>query len=399
MTTLGAALDIALNPANNVSELFALRPSSPPFTPDLGSVPPSWIIAIGYTPVAETQEMQIAIDAGGNVWAADANHKEAAELVAANGYSALTYATVNEDFPLEVIIDTLGDVWTGDHHQLTEFPAGNYTSPIGHGLNDGSAPSNWNGVLGPEGETAAFDTSGNVWLASVPGFGTVNGAIELSASSGYTTESDFSNAAAGFNGPSRIAIDPFDNVWLLNGGSNASLSELIAPNYASGGANYPISEAAHGVNSIAIDAAGDVFVVSTDSQTSGPQPSVVERIASSGTLASFAPGGANLTAGGPTGITLDGAGNVWLTDSSGGGVSELTSPSGYQNGFYYNTAGNLPGSTNSAADASGNLWVVTKPGSGSNVIEAELLGVAAPTRVPAQACLNQESATRTGCIP
>jgi hypothetical protein len=396
--TLEAARDIAANPANNVSTLFALTPSNPPFTPDLSSAPPSWVIAIGYSPNNANQEMQIAIDAGGNVWAADANHKQLVELAVAGGYSTFVYPTVNEDFPLETIVDTAGNVWTADHHQLTEFPAGNYANPVGFGLMDGTAPLDWNGILGEPGGTAIFDLAGNIWLASVPGFSTVNGAIELIAAGGYTTEADFTNSAAGLNSPVRVAIDPSDNVWLLNGGSSPSLSELIAANYASGGANYPLPGADNGVGSIAIDASGDVFVINTDTQAASPQPSVIERIASNGHLMTFAPPGANLAAGGPLGISLDGAGNLWLGDSTSGGVSELTLASGYQNGFYYNTASGLPSAVDSYADASGNLWVVTKP-SDDIVIEAQLLGLAAPTRVPAQACLTQESTTKTNCLP
>src|SRR5262249_22097793 len=48
-TTLEAALSIARNPANNVSDLFALPPPSSPFQPSLSSAPTDWLLAVTFS--------------------------------------------------------------------------------------------------------------------------------------------------------------------------------------------------------------------------------------------------------------------------------------------------------------------------------------------------------------
>jgi hypothetical protein len=74
-TTLGAALNLAKNPAANVSALFALVPGTgaPPFLPALGSAPQDWTLAIAYpvppNPVGGIGfPFTLALDADDNVY-------------------------------------------------------------------------------------------------------------------------------------------------------------------------------------------------------------------------------------------------------------------------------------------------------------------------------------------
>jgi hypothetical protein len=47
-TVLAAALDIALNPINDVGPLFTISTSNPPFQPNLSAAPPQWSVVLSY---------------------------------------------------------------------------------------------------------------------------------------------------------------------------------------------------------------------------------------------------------------------------------------------------------------------------------------------------------------
>jgi sugar lactone lactonase YvrE len=97
----------------------------------------------------------------------------------------------------------------------------------------------------------------------------------------------------------------------------------------------------------------------------------------------FTEGGITGTYGGPYGIAVDGAGNIWIANygpgevSYTGSITELNnngSPSSPANGFQPGL--NKPDSI--AIDASGNVWVVNN-GDGTLT---ELIGAASPVPVP-----------------
>jgi hypothetical protein len=387
-TTLEAALDIALHPANNVSALFGLVGGSPPFTPALSSAPGSWVLGLNFQPPAadfSSEAFQTAVDSHGNVWAPqEDNPNSVSELVAASGYTGANFApSVPSGICClaDLVIDLSDNLWTANNHDVWEMLSSNYSN------SDEFSPSGWTGALNEYGGTLALDTAGNLWLAGVF---TSNGDLELPAPD-YTSLNTYDNAAADFNGPDYIGVDPSGNIWSLNGGSSPSLSELVAPNYSSGGANFPVTGST-GVGNFAIDASGNVFVVNRSGDN------VLERLASSGQWVTIDPSGANLGTGSPWEMFLDAAENIWLVDFDGG-VSEITASGNYASGFYFNppNAGlSAPG--NGAVDASGNIWIVTSTGSGT-YSEGELIGVAAPTITPLEGCLVKEATTHGGCVP
>ena len=69
--TLGAVLDIALNPGNNASALYALPPPVVAFPTTL-TQPTDWTIAVKYTGGGINNPGNLAIDAANNVWITNA---------------------------------------------------------------------------------------------------------------------------------------------------------------------------------------------------------------------------------------------------------------------------------------------------------------------------------------
>jgi hypothetical protein len=156
-----------------------------------------------------------------------------------------------------------------------------------------------------------------------------------------------------------IAIDTSGNIWspYTTGGSNTFFVTV----YNNSGVSQPISTTYTGGALsnlfIAFDPAGIPWLAATQAGSSGPN-GVVIKLTSNGTVATNfnTPG---LTS--PTGIAIDGAGNVWVPNHSLIGTSSvfkfgndgsLLSPlTGY-------TAPSLTGLTSGVAiDNSGNAWV------------------------------------------
>jgi hypothetical protein len=168
--TVAAALNIAQNPAANVTAIYALQSASPPFLPSLPIPPNDLTIAINYAGGGLNSPSAIATDQSGNVWVVNSNS-----------------ATVSW-------FDNLGNSKLGTAGaSLSGVPAG-----------------------------IAIDLSGNAWVTTSD-----NNVYELSSSSGNITGSPLS----GFNEPTGIAIDSANEIWVVNAatGTVSALSNVGVP--------------------------------------------------------------------------------------------------------------------------------------------------------------------------
>jgi hypothetical protein len=174
----------------------------------------------------------------------------------------------------------------------------------------------------------AIDGNNNVWVAnhSSASVTALNSSGAPLAGSPYT-----GGGLTGSGGQTvgqSIAIDNSGNVWIINGNSsvtalNSSGTPLPGSPYSGGGLNGAIA--------IAIDGDGNAWVASNGPYTSndgtGYTNSRITELLSSGSAASP---GSGFTAGfinTPTGIAIDGAGDVWVINDSF--LSDpLTAPSG-----------------------------------------------------------------------
>jgi DNA-binding beta-propeller fold protein YncE len=76
----------------------------------------------------------------------------------------------------------------------------------------------------------------------------------------------------------------------------------------------------------------------------------------------------------PYGATVDGAGNVWVTNDNGGSVSEIPAATPASPVVYSAAGYRFKGPWGVAVDAGGNVWVAD---SGNNSV-TELMGAATP---------------------
>jgi streptogramin lyase len=207
----------------------------------------------------------------------------------------------------------------------------------------------------PTGAQATDTATAAIYIAKNPG-ANVTALWDFENSSGpfqpsltTSTPNDWTIAVpygGGGSGPTAVAIDAAGNVWLTESDTNTlaefnNQGNLISPStgYTGGGLSDP--------NGVAIDQTGNVWVTSL---TGG---SISEYVPGSGYSLS-----SPITGGGlndPWGVAVDASGNVWITDFGGPALSEYVPGTGF-NGTGF-TGGGLSDPIALSIDNSGNIWV------------------------------------------
>jgi hypothetical protein len=197
--TITAAMNIAQNPARNVSPLIGLVGGFPAFEPNLGTPPAAWTVAIQYTGGGLNEPTTIAADQSGNIWVGNSG-SQAVSLFDNQGNSKLgTTGTTIGGTPGGVAIDLSGNAYvTASNNSVYELnSSGTNTSTLtGNGLN---LPT---GI--------AIDPSGVIWVAN-------SGASSTSAftsTGGTLNGSPFTGA--GIASPAGIAINASANANCAN---------------------------------------------------------------------------------------------------------------------------------------------------------------------------------------
>ena len=372
-TTLQAALNVARAPGAGVAALYALAGTSGPFQPQLSAAPNDWTLAISFSGGNLNTPEGLAVDAAGNVWvgnynsAASVNGGDGAVLaLSPRGVQSAPYIdNGNVNGPAALAVDASGNVWAAN-----AFGA-NISGLDSSGASLSGSPYAIGSLNNPD--YIAVDSSGNVWSAGD------NYLAELAHASGYALQnykvSDSATTRANITG---LGLDNAGNIWLSD--SIASyLVELSAANPAQQVAGSPYSGGGlTAPTSIAIDAGSNIWTANTP--TAGNSNGVTELVkGSSGYSAVNYTGNGEYSVGA---IAIDGAGNAWFANDGSSGKSGLAvvNASGVAPaGSPYTNSGALTNRPYALAiDASGNVWVAG--GFGNNVVE--VVGAAAPVKTP-----------------
>jgi sugar lactone lactonase YvrE len=242
---------------------------------------------------------QVAVDAQGNVYVADAGQGKVLEYpVGSSTSSAPSSIGSSLSAPTGVAVDGAGDVFIADSGTgaVYEVPAvASLSAP------EGQVTLVAAGGVGDNLRLAA-DSVGDLYVADpsnkrVVKLRNFNSTSPLAPSETMLT--------AGFTAPSALAVDSNNNLYIIDG---SNLFEMA------GGFGNPVtlsSTLPSGANGLAIDTSGAVYVTS---------PSGTTRMANvggalSGTLAAFPNAAAS-----PTAVALDKLGNVYLAD---GGAEDV----------------------------------------------------------------------------
>lgn len=344
-TTLAAAYNIARNPSNGVSTLFATTSTTDPFQPALTAAPTDWTLAIQFTggELTSGDPGSIALDAAGNAWVT----------------SDIGDPTVNG----------------GNGFVLPLSPQGLQASPVADG-----------GVFQPT--ALAFDPNGQLWIVNAGGPSTVNSGI--GSVTGISTVGGVISAVAGspfigaadapFEEPSAIAVAANGDIWVgdvspgeaggLGFGRVTTLSAASA--YAATNVLLPENSARNGApayEALGFDASGNLWV--GDAQN----PAILELPGASASSPVFFTDPSYLPPGGTLqSLKVGPSGVVWATLLSLQGVTQLT-PDAAATGGYDGVnhpltilsagAAVTPQVSALAIDGAGKPWIGTSTGSGS----------------------------------
>jgi streptogramin lyase len=190
----------------------------------------------------------------------------------------------------------------------------------------------------------AVDGAGNVFVADA-----YNSAIRMIAPSGVVTtfagkagstgSADGTGTAARFQFPKGVAVDAASNVFVAD--SNNTIRKITPAGVVTtlagtaspyGGSADDTGTAArfNGPQGVAVDGAGNVFVADTYNDTIrkiSPSGEVTTLAGTAGSLGSADGTGAAARFSGPSGVAVDGAGNVFVADSGNHTIRKIA-PSG-----------------------------------------------------------------------
>lgn len=313
--------------------------------------------------------VSVAADAAGNVYVADRGNS-AIRKITPDGV-VTTFAGIRPGEPCclsesyfdatGVAVDGAGNVYVaprfGGNRAIRKI------TPAGVGSNLYAPAGNEAYSFNPYG--IAVDAGGTVYMTD-PAAGRVQK---------ITSDGAVSTVAGWISSPAGIAVDTSGNAFVAEAGNNAirkvtAAGEVGAFAGRSTGATDGTGMAAmfNRPAAVAVAAGGEIFVADTGNQAIRKisRTGVVTTFAGSGS-AGFANGNGNSASfNAPTGVALDGSGNLYVADSNNNVIRQITptgsvstfagsGAAGFANGF--GTSASFSSPSHVAVDRDGNVYV------------------------------------------
>ena len=377
--TVGALLNIAAFPAAQAANLYSDALATAPFQPALIAQPNDFSLGITFSPsVSVIRPGVVVIDKSGNIWMVNcqscvtATATDSLVKYSPTGVFLGAYANVGIHKTQGLAIDSTGTYIYSINQAVGTFPNDEVTQMListGALVTHVSNPTDF-GTNSLQG--ISLDNSGNVWVtanftANVIELNPATGLSEITGSpffgpntgifaaggvgtdnngniwvAGYGSSSlgEFSTTAStsgsftvnrtppGLSGPVAIAINSLNEIWTIDNNTNA-LSKIEAVNGVNGGGSPYTNLGLYQAAITAIDGANQVLIPNCRVGCPGSgsnQPDGVIRINQFGVAND---GGINTNAtlqvpglNGTGGAAIDASGNVWLSNSVTGTVTQ-----------------------------------------------------------------------------
>jgi large repetitive protein len=266
-----------------------------------------------------------AVDGSGNIYVADYNNNAVEEILAVNGSIPSTPAinTLGSgfNFPTGVAVDGTGNVYVADwgNSAVKEILAVNGSIPASPTINTLGSGFNY-----PSG--VAVDSSGNVFVADQGN----NAVKEIVAINGSIPASPVINTlGSSFSAPKSVAVDSSGNVYVSDY-ENSAVKEILAVNGsipASPTINTLVSTALNNgfawPGGIAVDGRGDVVVANDGYDEIDEIQAVNGAMPASPNVVALGSIALNSGFNEPWGVTVDGAGNVFVADTGNNRLVKL----------------------------------------------------------------------------
>jgi hypothetical protein len=311
----------------------------------------------------------VAVDGAGNVFVADSGNNTIRKVTPTGVVTTLagsagprgsadgTGAAARFSGPYGVAVDGAGNVFVADQGNYTirkVTPAGVVTTLAGSAGSDGSEDGVGAAARFSDPSGVAVDGAGNVFVAESgniadSGESTIRkitpaGVVTtLAGTAGSSGSADGTGAAARFYQPSGVAVDGAGNVLVADRGNNtirkitpAGVVTTLAGSAGSSGSADGTGAVARfsitymystGPGGIAVDGASNIFVADTNNNT-------IRKITPAGVVTTLAgTAGSDGSADGtgaaarfidPSGVAVDGAGNVFVADFNNHTIRKIT---------------------------------------------------------------------------
>ena len=367
----------------------------------------------------------LAIDSAGNVVIADSGNNRVRKAtpggvivtIAGSGTQGFggdggPAVSAQLSAPTGVAIDSAGNIYiadSGNNRVRKVTPAGIISTVAGNGTaafaGDGGAALS--GQLSAT--SIALDTLGDIFVGDPVNYRvreiTVGGTITTIAGSGAPGYSGDGQTAvsAQISAIQGLAVDPNGNVYLADTG-NSSIREVtsgagtittvagIGQNAFFGDTGLAANAALSFPAGVALDGSGNIFIADTKNSRIREVATnkKIKTVAGNGIVNYFGDGG---TAGkaliyGPEGLALDGAGNLYIADTSNNLVREVLTtgiinlvagigPPGFSGDGGRATAAQLSGAQGVAVDSAGNLFIADTGNSRVREVTSETISTVA----------------------
>jgi streptogramin lyase len=341
----------------------------------------------------------VAVDASGNVYVADSYNNTIRKITPAGAVTTLagtagaygsadgTGSAARFQYPSGVAVDGSGNVYVADTYNNTIrkiTPAGVVTTLAGTAGSNGSADGTGSAARFYRPYGVTVDGNGNVYVADTLNYTirkiTPAGAVTtLAGTAGSNGGADGTGSAARFNNPQGVAVDGSGNVYVADTVTHtirkitpAGVVTTLAGTAGWYGSADGTGSAARfaSPSGVAVDASGNVYVADSYNST-------IRKITPAGVVTTLAgTAGAYGSADGtgsaarfdyPSGVAVDGSGNVYVTDSNNNTIRKIT-PAGavttlagtagaYGSADGTGSAARFQYPSGVAVDASGNVYV------------------------------------------
>ena len=215
-------------------------------------------------------------------------------------------------------------------------------------------------------QSVAVDSKGDVFVAN-SGFG---GAVyEIVAANGLvSTSSSVIKVGSGFSYPLGVAVDSKGDVFVADGfnGGDSHIYEVVADSNGNVSSSSTVNTLASidstAFSSVALDATGNVYTVRSSGQDLYMLQATGGVVPNNSTPVLLATGFSD-----PSGVAVDGSGNIYVSDYYHNAVEEIPAGSTYpvtigSSNYLPAPSGGWGGPTGVALDASGDLFVSTHTG-------------------------------------
>ena len=342
----------------------------------------------------------VAVDGSGNVYVADQNNNTIRKVTPGGVVTTLaglaaggpgsndgTGSAAQFDTPTSVAVDGSGNVYVADTDNQTirkVTPAGVVTTLAGQPGSFGSSDGTGSAAQFSFPCGVAVDSSGNVYVADQYNYSirkvTPSGVVStLAGNPAIQGSSDGTGSAARFDQPFGVAVDSSGNVYVADSANHTirkvtpagGVTTLAGLAGNAGSSNGTGSTARfYSPTGVAVDGSSNVYVADTNNHTIRkvtPAGGVTTLAGLAGNAGSSNGTGSAARFNNPTGVAVDGSGNVYVEDQgnqiirkvTAAGVvttlAGLTGSSGSSDGT--GTAARFNNPTGVAVDSSGNLYV------------------------------------------